>query len=234
MDREILARIERHFLHPSRDLFRELDESICSQRGPRLLSSQVLLAGLVYLGMVGSTKTLTKLERVLRNEATPGQLQVLMGVPPGPIHQHRLVAPPSRWRLYRLYESLAQGFKREGLGREIFGEDDLDAALRKLSRRLLDDSAPPPPPRAEFTVDTTDISAACRPVSQWRIKSGQPASDPDARWRVKSKGEFDPESPAHTCRANGNKPEQKKVVFGYGGVTVGEPTRTSATFTASS
>ena len=221
MDREILARIERHFLHPSRDLFRELDLSICSQRGPRLLPSQVLLAGLVYLGMVGSTKTITKLERVLRNEATPGQLQVLMGVPPGPIHQHRSVAPPSRWRLYRLYETLAQGFKREGLGREIFGEEDLDAALRKLSRRLLDDSAPLPPPRAEFTVDTTDISAACRPVSQGKIRSGQLASDPDARWRVKSKGQFDEDAPAHRRRAPMEKSEEKKVVFGYGGVTLG-------------
>ena len=221
MDREIIARIDLHVLQPSRELFDELDRSIRPQRGPSLLPSRVLLAGLVYLGMVGSTKTVSKLERVLRNEATPGQLQLLMGAAVGPIHQHRSVEPPSRWRLYRLYEALAQGFKREGLGREIFGDEELDTALRKLSRRLLDDSAPPPPPRAEFTVDTTDIRAACRPVSQLKIGLGQLASDPDARWRRKGKGELDPDAPYLKTRSEKEKVGEAKLVFGYGGVTVG-------------
>ena len=43
MDREIVARIDRHFLQPSRELFRELDLSIRPSRGPSLPSCQVLL-----------------------------------------------------------------------------------------------------------------------------------------------------------------------------------------------
>ncbi|MGA7088920.1 MAG: hypothetical protein WB116_11725 [Candidatus Dormiibacterota bacterium] len=216
-----MANIERHFLEPSRDLFREVDLSIRTSRGPSLLPCQVLFAGLVYLGMSGSTKTVTKLERVLRNEATEGQLQVIMGTPAGPMHQHRKVEPPSRWSLYRLYGALARGFKRDGLGREIFGADTLEEALRKLSLRLLVETAPIPPLGAEFTVDTTDIWAACRPVSQGKMRSGLLASDPDARWRKKKKGELDPDSPFLKASPNTDKDANQKLVFGYGGVTVG-------------
>lgn len=216
-----MAHIERHFLESSRELFREVDLSIRTSRGPSLLPCQVLFAGLVYVGMSGSTKTLTKLERVLRNEATEGQLQVIMGAPAGPMHQHRKVEPPSRWSLYRLYGALARGFKRDGLGREIFGAETLEEALRKLSLRLLVETAPTPPPGAEFTVDTTDIWAACRPVSQGKMRSGLLASDPDARWRKKKKGELDPDSPFLKASSKTDKDADQKLVFGYGGVTVG-------------
>jgi hypothetical protein len=220
VDRQALARIDKYFLQPNQTLFEELDGSIRGSRGPRLLTSRALLGGLVYLGMVGSTKTLTRLERLLKHDATPGQLQLLMGVNPGPLHQHREMEPPSRDRLYRVFKGLARGFKREGGGREILGERALEDALRKLSCQLLESTAPTPPSSAEFTVDTTDIWAACRVIRQRQIRDGQRAADPDARWRSKTGGELDPDAPALQGRLGKWKPHGK-VVFGYGGVTVG-------------
>jgi hypothetical protein len=220
VDREALDRIDKFFLQPNQALFEELDCSIQGSRGPRLLTSRTLLGGLVYLGMASGTKTLTKLERLLKDDATQGQLQLLMGVAPGPLHQHREIKPPSRDRLYRVYKALARGFKREGQGREIFGEHALQDALRKLSCQLLESSAPTPPARAEFTVDTTDIWAACRTIRQSHLQGGQRAADPDARWRVKARGELDPDAPARKARSEKWAPENK-LVFGYGGIAIG-------------
>jgi hypothetical protein len=216
-----MDRIQRHLLEPNSDFFKRLDQAIRPRRGRSLLSSRVLVAGLVYLAMVGSTKTVTKLAQVLRNEATPGQLQLLMGVAPGPLHRHLSTRPPSPWRLYRLYDALALGLQREGVGREIFGAADLDTALRKVADSLLAETAPAPPPGAEFTVDTTDIEASCRPVSRAKLGRGIRAADPDARWRKKRTGALDPDAPAAIARKKSGKEPVDKLVFGYGGVTVG-------------
>lgn len=221
MDREVLARIERCFLGPHIELFKEIDRSIQPRRGRPLLSCRVLFAGFIYLGMVGSTKTVTKLDRVLRNEATPGQLQLMLGVAAGPLHQQLAVTAPSQWSLYRLYKALDLGFRRNGLGRAVFGDDNLDAALRKMSTRLIEGTAPKPPVGAEHTVDTTDIWAACRPVAQWKITNGKFASDPDARWRKKTRGKLDPDAPQYVAQSAEGAKSEDKVVFGYGAVTVG-------------
>ncbi|HVC23024.1 MAG TPA: hypothetical protein VNH82_06320 [Candidatus Dormibacteraeota bacterium] len=221
MDREVLAIIDRHFLAPHSEFFSEIDRSIQPRRGRPLLSCRVLFAGFIYLGMVCSPKTVTKLARVLKNEATPGQLQLIVGTPTGPIHQHATPLAPSKWRIYRLYRALELGFKRDGLGKEIFGDDDLDAALRKVGTSLLDSSAPAPPEGAEYTVDTTDIWAACRPVSQAKLRNGVAASDPDARWRKKKHGKLDPDAPVPVRGPADKTKWEDKVVFGYGAVTVG-------------
>jgi len=58
-------------------------------------------------------------------------------------------------------------------------------------------------------------------VSQWKIRNGKLASDPDARWRRKKKGSLDPDAPVAKTSSKADKYADDKLVFGYGGVTVG-------------
>lgn len=70
-------------------------------------------------------------------------------------------------------------------------------------------------------MDTTDIPAACKPVSQEKIKLGHLAADPSARWRRKKRGELDVDAPVRVERAKKGMKTEDKTVFGYGAVTVG-------------
>lgn len=111
--------------------------------------------------------------------------------------------------------------------RGLLGATTHDEAQFHLAAQLLLGTAPVQPPGSPYTVDTTDIDADCRPISQERLARGERAADPDARWRVREVGEIDPDSP-YTVAANAGQKKKKaskdkdqKRVFGYECITIG-------------
>ncbi|HUY57523.1 MAG TPA: transposase [Candidatus Micrarchaeaceae archaeon] len=243
MDGQFLDMIDTCFLLPQADFLEQLDEAIRSLRGESLLPCRVLLAGLVYIGLEAGPNTLTRVARFYQS-ASEGQLRRVFGMPVGATHQHLPAPePPDRWQLYRVYDALATGLgrvhaQREERGlrgkrlaaaqrrwqrqeesvRELLGAFSQDEARFRLTAQLLVGTAPPQPDGAPYTVDTTDIDADCRPVSGAKIRRGEFAADPDARWRVKKTGALDPDSP-HAKAAQASA--KVKKVFGYECVTIG-------------
>ncbi|HVC39076.1 MAG TPA: hypothetical protein VNH20_03750 [Candidatus Dormibacteraeota bacterium] len=257
MDGDYLNTVETYFLRPQARFLDSLDQAIRPLRGRPLLSSRLVLGGLVYMGMEAGPNTLTRLARFYRN-ASAGQLKRVYGVPIGPTHQHLPAPPPpDQWELYRAYEAIANGLgkthrrytrkKREGESDEaanlrwkrrddrliragrratrqaanlrgLLGATTHDEAQFELAAQLLVGTAPPQPPGSPYTVDTTDIDADCRPVSQVRMGRGVRAADPDARWRVRELGKVDKDAPrALTASAA----KERKKVFGYECITIG-------------
>ena len=144
MDRSVLPYIVDGFLRPRLDFLNEMDEAIRGQRGPRLVSVRVLMAGLVYLFMTQRTKTITKLAQVLAYEATPEQLASLMGKGWDPEYrEHSAPKAPSVWQLYRTLAALRsalRGIERAGdrrgdALRALLGADSEAEALDKLGFR---------------------------------------------------------------------------------------------------
>lgn len=243
MDDRLLDTIEASFLKPHAKFLAELDEAVGSLRGPKLLPSRVLLAGLIYVGLEPGPNTQTRLARFYQT-ASPGQLKRIFGMAIGPSHQH-LAAPerPSQWQLSRTYDALATGLGRvhqqrsrseltdrqsaaaqrhwqrqEDKVRALLGAADRDQARFALTAELLAGTAPAQSSGAPFTVDTTNIDADCRPVSQARLQRGEFAADPDARWRVRDIGKLDADAPQHQKSSDWDK---LKKTFGYECITIG-------------
>lgn len=243
MEDRLLDVIETFFLKPHAQLLALLDEAVRPLRGPALLPSRVLLVGLIYVGLEPGPNTQTRLARFYRS-ATKGQLRRIYGVPLGATHQ-RLPAPsaPTRDQLYRTFDALATGLGRmhrqrsrseltdrklaaaqrhwqrqEDNVRALLGAGDSDQARLALTAQLLSGTAPPQPKDAPFTVDTTNIDADCRPVSQAKLRRGEFAADPDARWRVRDRGELDANASPHLQSLGWDK---IKRTFGYECVTIG-------------
>jgi hypothetical protein len=243
MDDRLLDVIETCFLKPHANFLTQLDEAVGSLRGPALLPSRVLLTGLIYVGLEPGPNTQTRLARFY-SSATEGQLRRIYGMPLGATHQH-LPAPqaPARDQLYRTFDALSTGLGRmhrqrarseltdrksaaaqrhwqrqEDNVRALLGAADRDQARFALTAELLADTAPAQSSGAPFTVDTTNIDADCRPVSQARLQRGEFAADPDARWRVRDIGPLDVDAPQHRKSSGWDK---LKKTFGYECITIG-------------
>jgi hypothetical protein len=240
MDERLLDAIDRYFLVPNAAFLRQLDEAVGSQRGRDLLPIRVLLAGVIYVGLESGPITQTRLARFYRS-ATEGQLKRIFGVPLGATHRHLPAPqPPTHDQLYRAYDAVATGLGRVHQPRELSGRKlaaaqrrwqrqadnvrqllgafNRDEARLRLTAHLLLGTAPPQSLDAPYTVDTTNLEADCRPVSQAQILRGEFAADPDARWRTRTKGGLDQDA-AH-ARKPGSEPKYKRT-FGYECITVG-------------
>ena len=245
MDPTLLYEVVSHLERRTFPFLKKLDGKLKPRRGAPLLESRVLVIGGICLGEEPGPKTITHMARMFAR-ASQGQLHMLYGKPVPPAHETRSdLTAPSEAQLYRLYDAMATVLGRQHRPRELNGltgrklraaqrswerrkkgarellgtDNDLDTQIR-LSIQLLQDTAPPQPEGAEYTTDTTDLPADCRPISQARIKRGERAADRDARWRVKKVGERDPDAPGEQERRSGGGESRTKRVFGFGDDTI--------------